>query len=159
MVTRISPSANRLQHYFAESGIDGLRDKTRKPGMAPIAADSSTIDVTAKPNKVAKKTEGPILASDGLSLNLVRTHVRTPGMSGERRLHLSRGAARLLNPLVQRLRGRAPIHRQLASLLRIVPQVEVDQGLVRNARDTRIHLPRQHSARAFSHLAAHGTWP
>ena len=39
MVTRILPSANRLQHHFAESGIDGLRDKTRKPGMAPIAAD------------------------------------------------------------------------------------------------------------------------
>src|SRR5207247_1187214 len=62
--------------------------------MAPIAADSSTIDVTAKPNKVAKKTEGPILASDGLSLNLIRTHVRTPWMSGERRLHASPGAAR-----------------------------------------------------------------
>ena len=39
MVTRISPSANRLQHHFAESGVDGPRDKTRKPGMAPIAAD------------------------------------------------------------------------------------------------------------------------
>src|SRR5712692_8008262 len=38
-----------------------------------------------------------------------------------------------MSPTAQPLRGRAPIHRQLASLLRTVPQVEVDQGLVWNA--------------------------
>src|ERR1700748_767166 len=36
------PTVGRWQQRFAESGIDGLlRDKTRKPGKAPIAAETA----------------------------------------------------------------------------------------------------------------------
>jgi transposase len=35
------PTVWRWQQRFAESGVDGLlRDKTRKPGKPPIAAES-----------------------------------------------------------------------------------------------------------------------
>jgi hypothetical protein len=55
------PTVWRWQQRFAESGIDGLlRDKTRKPGKAPIAAETAArvvaIACTELPNEATHWT-------------------------------------------------------------------------------------------------------
>jgi hypothetical protein len=44
------PTVWRWQQHFAEAGVEGLlRDKTRKPGKAPIAADKAAQLVALTP--------------------------------------------------------------------------------------------------------------
>ena len=63
------PTVWRWQQRFAESGVDGLlRDKTRKPGKAPIAAETTARVVAltpafagagSAPNRRTRRPTGP----------------------------------------------------------------------------------------------------
>jgi hypothetical protein len=67
----------RWQQRFAESGIDGLlRDRTRKPGKAPIAAEATArvvaMTCTEPPHEAAHWTGRAMAKAIGISLGLVQ---------------------------------------------------------------------------------------
>src|SRR4249920_735558 len=71
------PTVWRWQQRFAESGIDGLlRDKTRKPGKAPIAAETAARVVamacTEPPHEATHWTGRAMAKSIGISLGSVQ---------------------------------------------------------------------------------------
>jgi transposase len=71
------PTVWRWQQRFAESGIDGLlRDKTRKPGKAPIAAETAARVVamacTEPPHETTHWTGRAMAQALGISLGSVQ---------------------------------------------------------------------------------------
>jgi hypothetical protein len=67
----------RWQQRFAEAGVEGLlRDKTRKPGKAPIAADKAArvvaLTCTAPPHRATHWTGRAMAKTMGLSLSSVQ---------------------------------------------------------------------------------------
>ena len=71
------PTVWRWQQRFAESGIDGLlRDKTRKPGKAPIAAEIKTqmvaLTCTEPPHEATHWTGRAMAKAIGISLGSVQ---------------------------------------------------------------------------------------
>jgi transposase len=71
------PTVWRWQQRFAESGIDGLlRDKTRKPGKAPIAAETAArvvaIACTEPPHEATHWTGRAMAKAIGISLGSVQ---------------------------------------------------------------------------------------
>ena len=71
------PTVGRWQQRFAESGIDGLlRDKTRKPGKAPIAAETAARVVamacTQPPHEATHWTGRAMAKAIGISLGSVQ---------------------------------------------------------------------------------------
>src|ERR1700739_2387397 len=71
------PTVGRWQQRFAESGIDGLlRDKTRKPGKAPIAAETAARVVatacTEPPHEATHWTGRAMAKAIGISLGSVQ---------------------------------------------------------------------------------------
>ncbi len=71
------PTVWRWQQRFAESGIDGLlRDKTRKPGKAPIAAETAARVVamacTEPPHEATHWTGRAMAQAIGISLGSVQ---------------------------------------------------------------------------------------
>ena len=71
------PTVWRWQQRFAESGIDGLlRDKTRKPGKAPIAAETAARVVamacTEPPHEATHWTGRAMAEAIGISLGSVQ---------------------------------------------------------------------------------------
>jgi hypothetical protein len=62
------PTVWRWQQRFAESGIDGLlRDKTRKPGKAPIAAETAAQVVALACTEPAARSHSLDRPGDGQS--------------------------------------------------------------------------------------------
>ena len=71
------PTVWRWQQRFAESGVEGLlRDKTRKPGKAPIAAETAarvvTMACTAPPHEATHWTGRAMAKAIGISLGSVQ---------------------------------------------------------------------------------------
>jgi len=71
------PTVWRWQQRFAEAGVDGLlRDKTRKPGKAPIPAETTArvvgLTCTQPPHQVTHWTGRAMAKATGLSLRSVR---------------------------------------------------------------------------------------
>ena len=71
------PTVWRWQQRFAEAGVEGLlRDHTRKPGKAPIAADKAArvvaLTCTAPPHQATHWTGRAVAKAMGLSLRLVQ---------------------------------------------------------------------------------------
>ena len=71
------PTVWRWQQRFAEGGVDGLlRDKTRKPGKAPIAADKTAqlvaLTCTEPPHQATHWTGRAMAKAMGLSLGSVQ---------------------------------------------------------------------------------------
>src|SRR6202023_3023746 len=71
------PTVWRWQQRFAEAGVDGLlRDKTRKPGKAPIPAETVARVVAltcgAPPGEATPWTGGAMAKAAGLSLRSVQ---------------------------------------------------------------------------------------
>jgi transposase len=71
------PTVWRWQQRFSESGVDGLlRDKTRKPGKAPIAAETATRVVamacTEPPHEATHWTGRAMAKAIGISLGSVQ---------------------------------------------------------------------------------------
>src|SRR5215468_1162795 len=71
------PTVWRWQQRFAESGVDGLlRDKTRKPGKAPIAAETAARVVamacTEPPHQATHWTGRAMAKAIGISLGSVQ---------------------------------------------------------------------------------------
>src|SRR6266852_4215946 len=67
------PTVWRWQQRFAEAGVEGLlRDKTRKPGKAPIAADKAAqlvaLTCTAPPHQATHWTGRAMAKAMGVSL-------------------------------------------------------------------------------------------
>jgi hypothetical protein len=61
------PTVWRWQQRFAESGVEGLlRDKTRKPGKAPLAADTTAQVVPLTPAFAGQALPGTAPPSDRL---------------------------------------------------------------------------------------------
>jgi transposase len=71
------PTVWRWQQRFAEAGVDGLlRDKTRKPGKAPIPAETTArvvgLTCTQPPHQATHWTGRAMAAATGLSLRSVQ---------------------------------------------------------------------------------------
>ena len=71
------PTVWRWQQRFAESGIEGLlRDKTRKPGKAPIAAETTArmvaLTCTAPPHQATHWTGRAMAKAIGISVGSVQ---------------------------------------------------------------------------------------
>jgi hypothetical protein len=71
------PMVWRWQQRFAEAGVEGLlRDKTRKPGKAPIAADTAArlvaLSCTDSPHQATHGTGHAMAKAMGLSLGSVQ---------------------------------------------------------------------------------------
>ena len=71
------PTVWRWQQRFAESGVDGLlRDKTRKPGKTPIAADMTArvmaLTCTEPPHEATHWTGRAMAKAIGISLGSVQ---------------------------------------------------------------------------------------
>ena len=71
------PTVWRWQQRFAESGIEGLlRDKTRKPGKAPIAAEITArvvaLTCTAPPHQATHWTGRAMAKAIGISVGSVQ---------------------------------------------------------------------------------------
>jgi transposase len=71
------PTVWRWQQRFAESGVDGLlRDKTRKPGKTPIAADMTVrvmaLTCTEPPHEATHWTGRAMAKAIGISLGSVQ---------------------------------------------------------------------------------------
>src|SRR5947207_2625040 len=71
------PTVWRWQQRFAEAGVEGvLRDKTRKPGKAPIAADKAaqlvTLTCTEPPHQATHWTGRAMAKAMGLSVGSVQ---------------------------------------------------------------------------------------
>ena len=71
------PTVWRWQQRFAEAGVDGLlRDKTRKPGKAPIPAETTArvvgLTCTQPPHQVTHWTGRAMAKATGLSLRSVQ---------------------------------------------------------------------------------------
>jgi transposase len=71
------PTVWRWQQRFAESGVDGLlRDKTRKPGKAPIAAETRAqvvaLTCTEPPHQATQWTGRAMANAFGISLGSVQ---------------------------------------------------------------------------------------
>ena len=76
------PTVWRWQQRFAEAGVEGLlRDKTRKPGKAPIAADKAAqlvaLTCTEPPHQATHWTGRAMARAMGLSLGSVQRIWRT----------------------------------------------------------------------------------
>ena len=83
----------RWQQRFAESGIDGLlRDKTRKPGKAPIAAETAARVVamacTEPPHEATHWTGRAMAKSIGISLGSVQRIWQAHKLQPHRGAHL-----------------------------------------------------------------------
>src|SRR6516225_2524445 len=75
------PTVRRWQQRFAESGADGpLRDKTRKPGKAPIAAEVTArvvaLTCTEPPHEATHWTSRSMAKAVGISLGSVHASGR-----------------------------------------------------------------------------------
>ena len=71
------PTVWRWQQRFAESGVEGLlRDKTRKPGKAPIAAETTArvvaLTCTEPPHQATHWTGRAMAKAIGISLGSVQ---------------------------------------------------------------------------------------
>ena len=71
------PTVWRWQQRFAENGVDGLlRDKTRKPGKTPIAADTAArvvaLSCTEPPHQATHWTGRAMAKATGISLGSVQ---------------------------------------------------------------------------------------
>jgi transposase len=71
------PTVWRWQQRFAESGVEGLlRDKTRKPGKAPLAADTTAqvvaLTCTAPPHQATHWTGRAMAKAIGISVGSVQ---------------------------------------------------------------------------------------
>ena len=71
------PTVWRWQQRFAESGVEGLlRDKTRKPGKTPIAADTAArvvaLSCTEPPHQATHWTGRAMAKATGISLGSVQ---------------------------------------------------------------------------------------
>src|SRR5437016_1061661 len=71
------PTVWRWQQRFAESGVEGLlRDKTRKPGKAPIAAETTAqvvaLTCTAPPHQATHWTGRAMAKAIGISVGSVQ---------------------------------------------------------------------------------------
>src|SRR6516165_4556859 len=71
------PTVWRWQQRFAESGVEGLlRDKTRKPGKAPLAAETTArvvaLTCTEPPHQATHWTGRAMAKAIGISLGSVR---------------------------------------------------------------------------------------
>ena len=71
------PTVWRWQQRFAEAGVDGLlRDKTRKPGKAPIPAETTArvvgLTYTQPPHQATHWTGRAMAKATGLSLRSVQ---------------------------------------------------------------------------------------
>src|SRR3989440_10326975 len=71
------PTVWRWQQRFAESGVEGLlRDKTRKPGKAPIAAETAArvvaLTCTAPPHQATHWTGRAMAKAIGISVGSVQ---------------------------------------------------------------------------------------
>ena len=71
------PTVWRWQLRFAESGVEGLlRDKTRKPGKAPLAAETTAqvvaLTCTAPPHQATHWTGRAMAKANGISLGSVQ---------------------------------------------------------------------------------------
>jgi transposase len=71
------PTVWRWQQRFAESGVEGLlRDKTRKPGKAPLAAETTAQVValtwTEPPHQATHWTGRAMAKASGISLGSVQ---------------------------------------------------------------------------------------
>ena len=71
------PTVWRWQQRFAEAGIDGLlRDKTRKPGKAPIAAETTarvvSLTCAQPPHEATHWTGRAMATATGISLSSVQ---------------------------------------------------------------------------------------
>jgi transposase len=71
------PTVWRWQQRFAESGVEGLlRDKTRKPGKTPIAADTAArvvaLSCTKPPHQAPHWTGRAMAKATGISLGSIQ---------------------------------------------------------------------------------------
>ena len=71
------PTVWRWQQRFAESGVEGLlRDKTRKPGKTPIAAEATArvvaLTCTEPPHQATHWTGRAMAKATGISLGSVQ---------------------------------------------------------------------------------------
>jgi hypothetical protein len=71
------PTVWRWQQRYAEAGVEGLlRDKTRKPGKAPIAAETTArvvaLTFTAPPHQATHWTGRAMAKATGVSLRSVQ---------------------------------------------------------------------------------------
>jgi len=71
------PTVWRWQQRFAETGVEGLlHDKTRKPGKAPLAAETTArvvaLTCTAPPHQATDWTGRGMAKATGISLSSVR---------------------------------------------------------------------------------------
>ena len=71
------PTVWRWQQRFAESGVEGLlRDKTRKPGKAPLAAETTAqvvaLTCTEPPHQATHWTGRAMAKASGISLGSVQ---------------------------------------------------------------------------------------
>jgi transposase len=87
------PTVWRWQQRFAESGIDGLlRDKTRKPGKAPIASETAARVVamacTEPPHEATHWTGRAMAKAIGISLGSVQRIWQAHKLQPHRLLHL-----------------------------------------------------------------------
>ena len=76
------PMVWRWQQRFAEAGVEGLlRDKTRKPGKAPIAADKAAqlvaLTCTEPPHQATPWTGRAMAKAIGISVGSVQRIWRT----------------------------------------------------------------------------------
>src|SRR6201993_1147409 len=84
------PTVWRWRQRFAESGIDGLlRDKTRKPGKAPIAAETAAqvvaLTCTEPPHQATHWTDRAMAKAIGISLGSVQRIWQAPQLPAHRR--------------------------------------------------------------------------
>src|SRR5438270_1248103 len=80
------PTVWRWQQRFAERGVDGLlRDKTRKPGKAPMAAEPTArvvaLTCTEPPHQASHWTGRAMAKAVGISLDSVQRIGRPKGNS------------------------------------------------------------------------------
>ena len=91
------PTVWRWQQRFAESGVEGLlRDKTRKPGKAPIAAETTArvvaLTCTEPPHQATHWTGRAMAKTTGLSPSSVQRIWRAHKLQPHRLAHLSQDA-------------------------------------------------------------------
>jgi len=84
------PTVWRWQQRFAESGVEGLlRDKTRKPGKPPIAAETTArlvaLTCTAPPHQATHWTGRAMAKAIGISLGSVQRIWRAHKLQPHRR--------------------------------------------------------------------------
>src|SRR6516225_8767767 len=97
------PTVLRWQQRFAESGVEGLlRDKTRKPGKPPVAAEATArvvaLTCTEPPHQATHWTGRAMAKATGISLGSVqriwRAHKLQPHLQALARSELCRQAQR-----------------------------------------------------------------